>query len=261
MHLVQTGRQAIRNELRDPRALQGYAIAAGTVVALSAAMLLVRDSLGLLNVTLIFLLLALGLGLGLTIGTGPAAAGAILAFISFDFVFIPPYYTLSVADPDHALGLFAFLGVAIVAAILVGRVRRATDNAVREARRTTLLYELNRSLVGDAILDSLLTSIVRSVVDVYGSDSCRILVPDDESGELDVRARWPEALSGEIDRAAVVMAQHAVRSKSSAGIGTTGRRILTPHGSINLPKHRSSRPRSDVLYIPVIANNQVRGVL
>lgn len=197
MQAIRSLEQGIRNDIRSPEAIQRYAIAGSTVIVLSLAMLLVRDSLGLLNITLIFLLLALGLGL--TVGPGPAAAGAVLAFVSFDFVFIPPYNTLSVSDPDHVLGLFAFLGVAIIAAILVGRVRSATDDAVREAKRTTLLYELNRSLVGDATLDSLLTSIVRSVVDVYGSSSCRILVPGEESGVLEVRARWPEMQSSELD--------------------------------------------------------------
>ena len=250
---------ALLVELRDQDAVRKYAIALSSVVLISSAMIGYRDELGLLNVTLIFLILSLSLGL--SVGPRPAAAGAFFAFLSFDILFIPPYYAFSIADRDHVLGLFVFLGVAIGAGILVGQVRKATEDAKRETQRTTLLYELNRSLVGDSTLPSLLGSIVRRVVEIYGSESCRILVPADDSAELEVRARWPESTSGLIDRSAAVMADHAYVTKVSAGIGTAGRRILTPHGNIASARIRVTQARSDVLYIPVIANNQVRGVL
>jgi two-component system sensor histidine kinase KdpD len=259
MPIVRKLSEALNDEIRDSNAMRKYAIALISVVAVSAVMFGIRDRLGLLNVTLIFLILSLALGL--TVGPRPAAAGAVFAFVSFDFFFIPPYHTFTITDRDHVLGLFVFLGVAIVSAILVGRVRKATDDALRETRRTTVLYELNRSLVGDSTLDSLLRSIVRSVVDVYGSNSCRILVPSDETSDLEVRARWPELTSGVIDRDAAVMARHAVATRSSAGIGAMGRRILTPHGNVASARFRPTKPRSDVLYIPVIANDEVRGIL
>ena len=69
-----------------PGWLAGAALA---VAALSVAMLPFRAQLGVLNVLLIFLLLIFVLAL--TVGLWPAVLAAVLGFLAFDFLFIPPY--------------------------------------------------------------------------------------------------------------------------------------------------------------------------
>ena len=156
-------------------------------------MLPFRDDLGVLNVGLIYLLLSFVLGLGL--GAGPAALAAVLSFVLFDFLLIPPYGTFTIARSDHVLALFVYLGVAITTAQLVARVRERTDIAIREQRRTRLLYDLNATLIGGVTLDSILNAIVTQVVGVYGSAGCRILLPD-----TDGRAHGPGPLSAGLIR-------------------------------------------------------------
>src|SRR6185312_7028450 len=99
-------------------------------------------------------------------------------FILFDILFIPPYLTLSVADEDHVLALFVYLGVAIVTARLISRVREQTKQATLEGHRATKLAELNAALIGDATLSAILARIAESVVTVYGAAGCRVLTPD-----------------------------------------------------------------------------------
>jgi two-component system sensor histidine kinase KdpD len=239
--------------------LAPYIVSAILTGIVSALLLLVRGQFGLLNIALVFVLLSLALGL--LLGPRPAAFGAVLAFLSLDFLFVPPYYTFSIADRDHVLGLFAYLAVAVVSAALIGYLRDARDEAVRESRRTTILYELNRSLVADTALDPLLRSIVRSVVDVYRSESCRILVHDEDRDELAVRALWPDFAAAEIDRHAAAMALHAMASGQPAGVGRARGRILTPHGTSTAARQRTAARRKNVMYIPVKANAGVLGVL
>jgi two-component system sensor histidine kinase KdpD len=236
-----------------------YVVSAILTGIVSVLLLLVRGEFGLLNIALVFVLLSLALGL--LLGPRPAAFGAVLAFLSLDFLFVPPYYTFSIADRDHVLGLFAYLAVAVVSAALIGYLRDARDEAVRESRRTAILYELNRSLVADTALEPLLHSIVRSVVDVYRSESCRILVRDEDRDELVVRASWPDSISGEIDRQAAAMALHAMTSGQPAGVGRSRSRILTPHGSNVTVRQRTAVRAKHVMYVPVKANAEVIGVL
>ncbi|MBA2595189.1 MAG: DUF4118 domain-containing protein, partial [Chloroflexia bacterium] len=126
-------------------------VAMVAIAALTGAMLPFRDALGVLNVLLLYLLLTFAVAL--SGGLWPAVFSAVLGFLAFDVLFIPPYLTLSVAAADHVLGLFVYLGVAIVTARLVSRMRERTEEAVRESQRTSLLAELNAALIGDVTLD------------------------------------------------------------------------------------------------------------
>ena len=144
------------------------------VAALTGAMLPFREQLGVLNELLLYLLLTFVLALSL--GLWPAVLGAVLGFLTFDVLFIPPYLTLSVAKPDHLLALFVYLAVAIVTAHLVSGMRERTEQAERESRRSALLAELNAALIGDVTLEAILARIAERVVTVYGAQGCRVLV-------------------------------------------------------------------------------------
>lgn len=239
-------------------ARRGYLVAVVAVALTSSAMLTVRDSLGILNVTLIYLLLSFVLALW--IGAGPAAFAAGLSFLAFDFFFIPPYHTFTIARADHVLALFVFLGIAIVTGQLVARVRDRTRAAIRESHRTALLYELNAALIGDVTLDQILATIVERVVHVYGAEQCRILLPESE-GELQVRARFPASAPIGIDRQYLAMANYVIEHRKSAGQGTGRRRVRLPHGERTPAPAPLVRRGPDVLYLPIATKERVVGVV
>jgi two-component system sensor histidine kinase KdpD len=232
------------------RARLPYLAALVAVAALSGAMTVVRDQLGILNVLLLYLLLLFALAL--TLGAGPAGLAAIVSFVAFDYLFIPPYHTLTIADPSHVLILFVYLGVAIFTAEVVSRVRARTDEAERERRRATLLYELNAALIGGATLDAILDRIAERVVAVFGAAGCRLLLPDDR-GAVTVRARYPEAMPADLDEAA------------RAGAGwLLAARTGSPNGEVR--SNWTARPapapfRDDVLMVPIATAERVVGVL
>jgi two-component system sensor histidine kinase KdpD len=242
-----------------PRAAQRYAGAVGAVAVMTLVLLPVRETLGVLNVLLLFLLLSVAVALAL--GSGPAALVAVLAFLSFDFFFIPPYFTFTVARSDHVLALFVYLGVAIVTGQLLARVRVRTEQAVREGRRTALLYELNAALLGDVTLDPILARIVERVVHVYGAEQCRILLPEAD-GELAVRARFPPTVPATIDRRHLALATWAIERREPAGHGAFRPKIRPPHGA-GVPGPTAPAPRRgrDVLYVPIATAARVVGVL
>jgi two-component system sensor histidine kinase KdpD len=121
------------------------------LAAVTAVMLLVRDRITRVHVTLIYLLVVQlasaqgGRPLGLTL--------SVLAFLGFNVFFLPPYGTLAVADPVDWLILVAFLITSVISAELLYRAlelgaereRRAAD-----AERAVTLEQSNR--LKDAVL-------------------------------------------------------------------------------------------------------------
>jgi len=97
----------------------------------TAALLPLRARLDKAHVALVFLLVVLGGSAGGGRLLGVTLAGA--AFVLFDVVFVPPYYTFRVADPFDWLVLVTFLVTGIVAAQLLERQRREAEVARERA--------------------------------------------------------------------------------------------------------------------------------
>jgi PAS domain S-box-containing protein len=85
-------------------------------------------------------------------GSRPATVASVLAMLCFNFFFLPPLYTFTIADPENWVALTAFLVTAITAGHLSERAKRRA--AAAEAARAASAY--NRSLI-EASLDPLAT--------------------------------------------------------------------------------------------------------
>jgi two-component system sensor histidine kinase KdpD len=255
---LERGWTIIAEAVRSPQSQRHLLWVVLAVAATTVVMLPARGALGVLNVLLIFLLVTFVVALGL--GSGPATLTAILSFLAFDFLFIPPYFTFGVAESDHVLALFVYLGVAVVTGQLVARVRTRTEIAERERRRIGLLYELNSALVGSLTPDAILATIVERVVGVYGANASRILVPDAED-TLRVAARYPDHIEERIDRTDLVMAAWAMEQRTPAGRGAALRRLRPPHPPEGEPRTAVGQAGRYLLYFPIATADRVIGVL
>lgn len=99
---VRAGRRGVGRVMRSEHGRRYYLLTLAGVAALSAGMFGFRAELGVLNVLLLYLLLTFALALGL--GAGPAAVGTLLCFLTFNFVFIPPYYRRRCSFPIRPMG-------------------------------------------------------------------------------------------------------------------------------------------------------------
>jgi two-component system, OmpR family, sensor histidine kinase KdpD len=240
-----------------PRTAYHYGIAIVVVAMTAAAMLPLRPHLDELNVGLIFLLATFMLAL--VAGGGPAVLAAVLSFLAFNYFFIPPYHTLSVAQGEDVLMLTVYLGIAVVTSGLVARVRTRTELALREQRRTSMLYELNAALIGDITLDAVLATIVERVVHVYRASQCRILLPEGDG--LTVGARYPLSAPAGVERQALTMAQWVLDHDSAARLGTGASRVRWPHGTRLRGPVTSRHTMRNVLFLPITSAEQRLGVL
>ncbi|HKZ54994.1 MAG TPA: ATP-binding protein [Anaerolineales bacterium] len=102
-----------------------------------------------LDTPLIALLYLLPVGLSTALwGLGAGIAAALFAFLAFNFLFIEPYYTMTVHHPSDVVMLLVFWIVAVVISQLVGRAQRGMAAAQAREREATQLYELSTALAG-----------------------------------------------------------------------------------------------------------------
>ena len=102
-----------------------------------------------LDTTLIALLYLIPLGLITAfLGLGPGITCAVITFLTINYFFIPPYYTLAVHRPADVVILVVFLVVAVVISQLVGRMQSGLVAANAREREATQLYELSVALTG-----------------------------------------------------------------------------------------------------------------
>jgi len=81
-------------------------------------------------------------------GLQPAVFMALVATLAFNYYFLPPVGTLTIADPQNWVALFAFLVTAIIASQLAERARREAQSA--NERRGEAERRRNRADAGAA---------------------------------------------------------------------------------------------------------------
>jgi two-component system sensor histidine kinase KdpD len=98
-----------------------FAFAALTIALATTVLVLLRH---LLSVSVVALLFFLPIGLSSMLwGLAPGVFTSILAFLSLNYFFIPPYYSFRVHQTQDLLALFVFLIVSVVINQLMGRAR------------------------------------------------------------------------------------------------------------------------------------------
>src|SRR6185369_398121 len=73
-------------------------------------------------------------------GSAPALAAAIFAMLCFNFFFLPPFSTFSIAATDNWIALLAFLVTAVTAGQLSARAKRRAEEAEAGRREIERLY-------------------------------------------------------------------------------------------------------------------------
>lgn len=147
------------------------------LVVITLLMLSVRSRLDKAHVALLFLLVVLGASAagGRVLGLAVAAG----AFLAFDYLFLPPYHTLVIADPLDWLVLLTFLTTSVVAAQLLDRARANTAIAVARAREVDRLATLGaETLAAPSAADALqsIAEVIRvalsaQLVELYRLDT------------------------------------------------------------------------------------------
>jgi two-component system sensor histidine kinase KdpD len=114
----------------------------GALLAIACATALMLPFRARVNATTVAvgLLLAV-LFVAIAFGSKPALVASVLAMLGFNFFFLPPYHTFTIADPQNWVALAAFFITAVVVGQLSARAKRRAEEA--EAGRVEIrrLYD------------------------------------------------------------------------------------------------------------------------
>ncbi len=76
-----------------------------------------------------------------------ATVSSIIAMLCFNFFFLPPVRTFTIADPQNWVALFAFLTTALTASQLSDRLKRQRREALDREHEMERLYALSRAIL------------------------------------------------------------------------------------------------------------------
>ncbi len=166
-----------------------------------------RDALGMLFLAAVVAAATLH-------GLAVALYAAVLAFLCWNLLFIPPLYQLTVADPRDLIAIVVFLGVAGATGWMASRLRaeaRAAQGRIESLRRIT---GFSRRLGVPATEPDLLAEVAREAADI--AQRALVLLPVGE--DLDIRAAVPPADT--MDEGSWAAARWAFTHDEPTGRGT-----------------------------------------
>jgi two-component system sensor histidine kinase KdpD len=99
---------------------------------------------------------------------------SILSMLALNFFFLPPLYTLTLADSQNWVALVVYLVVAIAVSDLAARVRRRAGEAKQREQEETLLADLATSLLQGQPIGDVLAEAGKRAAAVLGVESARI---------------------------------------------------------------------------------------
>jgi K+-sensing histidine kinase KdpD len=116
----------------------GYVVGALSVGVLTLLLKIIGTHVNAATVSLALLLNVLFIATRW--GSAPALATSILAMLCFNFFFLPPFGTFTIAATDNWVALIAFLVTAVTAGQLSARARRRAEEAEAGKREIERLY-------------------------------------------------------------------------------------------------------------------------
>jgi two-component system sensor histidine kinase KdpD len=198
---------------------QGAAIVAALAACTLAAFGL-ENGLGLPDASAVYLLGVAAIAI--RSGATPAIATAVGAFLAYNFLFVDPRYTFSVANPEQFLNLILFLVIGTLIGRLAGRQRDREQLASRREREARGLYAVSRALTSAERLESAALTIVKRLAEDARMERVWATASTDSAPErilADSRGSVPRPDAG----------SYALLRREEAGGSTVWRRIHQPH--------------------------------
>lgn len=105
----------------------------------------------LANIVMLFLLFVLMVAI--QFGQVSGVVAAVYSVFLFDYLFVPPRFSLAVANPEHLVTFAVMLITAIVSAQMAARLKKSAEEAQLREMRTNSLYQVARALAGTQAVD------------------------------------------------------------------------------------------------------------
>lgn len=103
---------------------------------------------------------------------------SVVAVLAFNYFFLPPVGTFTIADPQNWVALLAFLITAILGSQLSTRVRKEADRSNRRRREIEKLYLFSQKLLGEGNVIQLLNAIPNHIVETFEGGTASLFLAE-----------------------------------------------------------------------------------
>jgi two-component system, OmpR family, sensor histidine kinase KdpD len=221
----------------SPQGLRGYFIALASVSAVTLVNLPLMPVTGYWTIALIYLFSVVLLSL--FIGRGPVFLSAALSALLWNFLFIPPRFTLRIGRLEDGLMFGMYFIIALILGGLTSRLRMKEWALRTREKRMTALFEFSK-ILGDAPrLEDVIISSTRYLEQTFDAHAA-ILLSDGAGGLSGDTGSYGSLIISPKEHA---IAEWAFRNRAPAGLFT---RTL---------------PNAEAHYAPLIAPGTVVGVV
>ncbi len=200
-------------------------------------------------------------------GLWPALFAAVLSGLTLDFLFVEPYFTLTITEPLEALALALYVVNAVLVSIVVDRAARAARDARRAAAESELLATVAGSVLRgrDAV-----PALVERTRESFGLTGVRLVeggraiatdgdVPDADAG---ADAESPTGESPAWASATVPVGDRATLELHGRQLAASERRLLaTIAAQLDAALERRSLAETASEIGPLAATDRVRSAL
>ena len=211
----------------EPFRIEPYLGSAAMVAVALGVGLLLQHFIAVQGISLVFLTAVLVSAVAW--GLWPSLFAALASVLAYNFFFIPPLYTLTVADPENVLTLFFFLIVAVIVSNLTARTRSQVLTARARAKTTAELYAFSRKVAGIGGLDDLLWAMAYQISSMLKVRTV-LLMPIKDGNGLEVASAYPP--EDRLDDADMAAARWTWEHNRAAGRGADtlpgGKRLFLP---------------------------------
>lgn len=139
------------------------------------------------NIALIFLLPVL---LNAAVwGLWPAIFAAFLGVLSFDFFFVPPELSFTVADLRYLISFAVYFAVAVLTASLAARLKQQVLYSKQKEKQTATLYALSKQISSVVDMPSLLEHFSRQLSGILNMDVTIYLAENNDELRLARRSK------------------------------------------------------------------------
>jgi two-component system sensor histidine kinase KdpD len=162
-----------RHAGRSPRDLAvAVVLSAAAVVIVTGAIALINPYVPVLSLGVLYLFAVLPVAVAY--GLVFAIAVSVASMLAFNWFFLPPVHTFTLADSSNWFALAVYLGTAVVVSELAARSRRRAASAEQRERESALLADLATELLRGRLLEEELEEIASRAAGVLGVASAQI---------------------------------------------------------------------------------------
>jgi two-component system, OmpR family, sensor histidine kinase KdpD len=148
-----------------------------SIVIIAGITFLYRHLISVNQTTVALTLLLAILAVSAVWGTVVSIFMSVLAMLVFNYEFLPPIGTLTIADPQNWVALGAFLFTSVMGSQLAARVRKEADEAHHRRREIERLYQFSQKLLGEGNVIQLMNAIPNYIVDSFETGAAELFLP------------------------------------------------------------------------------------